>query len=160
MIFVTVGSRLPFDRLIKTVDKWASLHPEEKVFAQIGQTDYQPVHMGWDIILTPRVFEQKCVESRAIVAHAGMGTILIAAEKGKRVLAMPRRADMGEHVNDHQLECATWLALRKGLKIVYDEHELLEGLDALDHIPSPDIFSLSARSPLIQKLTNFLLKRD
>jgi UDP-N-acetylglucosamine transferase subunit ALG13 len=160
VIFVTVGSALPFDRLIKTVDKWASRHPEEEIFAQIGRTDYRPAHMSWVITLTPRSFQEKCSESRVIVAHAGMGTIITALEKGKPILVMPRCANMEEHVNNHQLACATWLATRKGIKIVYNESELLEGLDMLDQIPAPDIISLSGTASLIQRLKHFLLESD
>ena len=52
----------------------------------------------------------------AIVAHAGMGTILTALETGKRLLVMPRRAALGEHRNDHQLATVSrspsWAASR------------------------------------------------
>ena len=35
MIFATVGTQLPFDRLIAAVDRWAGTRPGREVFAQI-----------------------------------------------------------------------------------------------------------------------------
>jgi len=37
VILVTVGSMLPFDRLIEAMDKWAADHPGHSLFAQIGK---------------------------------------------------------------------------------------------------------------------------
>ena len=42
MIFVTVGTQLPFDRLVKTVEKWALESQTHDVFAQTGASNYQP----------------------------------------------------------------------------------------------------------------------
>jgi len=36
LIFVTVGTQLPFDRLVKTVNEWVSTRYEEKVVVQSG----------------------------------------------------------------------------------------------------------------------------
>lgn len=41
MIFVAVGTQLPFDRLIRTVDRWAQSSGEPGV-AQIADGTYQP----------------------------------------------------------------------------------------------------------------------
>ena len=39
MIFVTVGSMMPFNRLIDTMDRWAAARPDVEMFAQIGGGD-------------------------------------------------------------------------------------------------------------------------
>ena len=44
MIFVTVGSQLPFDRLVMTMDEWAGLNKETKVVVQMGKTDFIAKH--------------------------------------------------------------------------------------------------------------------
>ena len=36
MIFVTVGTQLAFDRMIKAVDEWAGARGRTDVFAQVG----------------------------------------------------------------------------------------------------------------------------
>ncbi len=55
----------------------------------------------------------------AIVAHAGMGTILTALEMGKPLLVMPRRAALGEHRNDHQLATASRFAELGRVKVAF-----------------------------------------
>ena len=45
-----------------------------------------------------------------VVTHAGVGSILCADREGHVPLVVPRRHDLGEHVDDHQLELARALA--------------------------------------------------
>ena len=59
----------------------------------------------------------------AVVAHAGIGTILGALELGKPTVVMPRRAALGEHRNDHQLATARRFS-GPGIAVALDEHEL------------------------------------
>ena len=44
VIFVTIGSMFPFDRLIRAMDAWAAAQPERRVelLAQIGDGGYEP----------------------------------------------------------------------------------------------------------------------
>ena len=46
MIFVTVGTQLPFDRLVRAVDAWAAEHPQVDVFGQIGPASFRPKHFA------------------------------------------------------------------------------------------------------------------
>ena len=45
MIFVTIGSMFPFDRLIRAMDAFAQANPGTEILAQIGTGDYVPAHM-------------------------------------------------------------------------------------------------------------------
>ena len=45
MIFVTVGTQGPFDRLVRAVDKWAGMRARADIFAQTGPSDYQSEHI-------------------------------------------------------------------------------------------------------------------
>ena len=49
MIFVTIGSMFPFDRLIRVMDGWAAANPGVETLAQIGDGAYEPAHMRWEI---------------------------------------------------------------------------------------------------------------
>lgn len=137
MIFVTVGGQLPFDRLVHAVDRWAMAQRREDVFAQVGNSASPPSHIRWQRFLSPADFRRKAREAEVIVAHAGMGSILTALEVGKPILVMPRRADLGEHRNDHQ--CATVGRLGKDVAITVaaDEDALLDHLGRLGELPSP-----------------------
>lgn len=109
MIFVTVGSMLPFDRLIRTMDAWSARHPEVEVHAQIGEGAFAPRHMKWDRMLTGTRFKAMVAASELIVAHAGTGSVFTALEARKPILLVPRYASLKEHTTDHQLHTANWL---------------------------------------------------
>ena len=129
-IFVTVGTQLPFDRLVGAVDAWAAHRREADVFAQIGDGAV-PCHVRHATNVGPQTFA-RCVEGAdVVVAHAGMGTILTALDLGKPVVVMPRRAAFGEHRNEHQLATVARLAHLDALHVVEDEHALARTLDAL-----------------------------
>jgi UDP-N-acetylglucosamine transferase subunit ALG13 len=53
-----------------------------------------------------------------------MGTILSAAELGKPVILMPRRAKFGEHRNDHQQDTAREMARLSNVTVAEDGEAL------------------------------------
>jgi UDP-N-acetylglucosamine transferase subunit ALG13 len=106
MIFVTVGVQLPFDRLVRAVDAWAGERMRSDVFAQIGPSQYRPQHIEFRAFVEPPEFRRLVECADAVVAHAGMGSIITALELAKPLIVMPRRAELGEHRNDHQLSTA------------------------------------------------------
>lgn len=125
MILVTVGMQLGFDRLIAAMD---SLAPGlgMPVIAQIGKGTFQPRNMEIHTRIAPERFEDLMREAQLIVSHAGIGTVLTAARCGKPVVLMPRRADLGEHRNDHQMATVRSLGNRPGILVAMDESELGE----------------------------------
>lgn len=106
MIFITTGSqKFQFDRLLKKVDELVEQGViAEPVFAQTGYSDYQPEHYEYKDFLNREEFAQKMGESRIVLTHGGTGAIIGAVKKGKKVIAVPRLAKYGEHVDDHQLQ--------------------------------------------------------
>ena len=109
MIFVTVGSDIPFDRLIKAVDRWAGGQRRHDVFAQIGRGGWEPSFISFAAMLEPPAFNEYLAASEMVVGHAGMGTILSALQNSKPILVMPRRGQLGETRNDHQMATARQL---------------------------------------------------
>ena len=128
MIFATVGTQLPFDRLILGLDQWAARNPGVEVFAQISSGGHEPEHIDWACEIDPQEFRERLDQCDTVVAHAGMGTIISAIELGKRVIVMPRRAALGEHRNEHQLATAARLGHLTGLEVVQDASALAQAL--------------------------------
>ncbi len=106
MIFVTVGSqKFQFDRLIEAVDALvASGAVENGAFAQTGACTYVPEHMRHEAFLDREAFRAQMDACDVVVTHGGTGAIIGAVKDGKKVIAVPRRARYGEHVDDHQAE--------------------------------------------------------
>ncbi|MCD8337629.1 MAG: beta(1,3)galactosyltransferase EpsH [Lachnospiraceae bacterium] len=106
MIFITVGSqKFQFNRLLKAVDHLvASGCVEDAVFAQTGYSDYKPQHYEYKPFLNRDEFAEMEGKADIIITHGGTGAIIGAVKKGKKVIAVPRLAKYGEHVDDHQLQ--------------------------------------------------------
>lgn len=121
---------MAFDRLVAAVDAWAGRQPAIDVFAQIGPSSYQPRTLRYARALSPAEFNANVAAADIIVAHAGMGSVLTALELGKSLVLMPRRGDLQETRNDHQIATAKWLSQRPGIFIAMDEGELEPALTA------------------------------
>ncbi|WP_404422102.1 glycosyltransferase [Nibricoccus sp. IMCC34717] len=156
MILVTVGTDLPFNRLVETVDSWAQRNNRSDVFAQIGHTDWKPKHIAYTQFIEPVDFNKRFTEADVIIAHAGMGTILSALKWGKPLLVMPRRASLGEQRNEHQLATARHLQALGKITVAVDEAELLAWLDKLDQLDSKARVGPHASTGLIEALQGFI----
>jgi UDP-N-acetylglucosamine transferase subunit ALG13 len=156
MIFVTVGSQIPFDRLIRAVDEWARLHSKTEVFAQIANGTYLPQHIGFTYFMKPTEFASSIQAASVIVAHAGMGTIISALELGKQVVVMPRRASLHETRNDHQVATAKHFGTQGRIIVANDEHELPSRLDYASTLRQSDCIDSQASPQLLATIRVFL----
>lgn len=123
-VFVTVGSMLPFDRLISAMDAWAEKNPEVEVFAQIGESLIKPRFLQFDSMISPDAYRHNFQISDLVVSHVGMGTVITAFETEKPLIMLPRRFDRQEVTSNHQVATAKWLEGRPGIYMAWDESEL------------------------------------
>jgi UDP-N-acetylglucosamine transferase subunit ALG13 len=156
MILVTVGAQMPFDRLLRTVDAWAAAHPDEEVFAQIGPGAWKPQHIRWVEFLQPDEYRKLVEQSKLIISHAGMGTVLTALELGKPLLLLPRRGELRETRNDHQVDTARQLQAAGRATIAFDEKELAGALENLGVLASAPRISAHASPELLETIRNFI----
>ena len=106
MIFVTLGSqKFQFNRLLKEIDSLIESGViTEEVFAQIGASDYIPKYYAYKKYLDKNEFSEYQDKCDIVITHGGTGAIIGAVKKGKKVIAVPRLAKYGEHVDDHQVQ--------------------------------------------------------
>ena len=158
MIFVTIGSMFPFDRLIRTMDEWASKNPDEDVFAQIGGGNYQPKNMRWERMIAPDEYKTLVKSSRLIVAHAGTGSVFTAAEFEKPIILVPRRSAMKEHTTDHQLDTARWLEDKPGIFVAWTDEEVGPQIDRAIRLAGTmqSQIPISAPPDFLDRIRNFL----
>lgn len=124
MIFVTVGSQLPFDRLVGAVDAWAEERADAEVFGQVGDTQSPPTSFASVSTMTPEEYQRRFAEADLIVGHAGMGTIIAALEAGKPLLMLPRLARLTESRNDNQVGTARHFRSFASFEVVESESEI------------------------------------
>lgn len=151
MILATVGTQLPFPRLIEALDQLAP-RLGEPVIAQTGKTKLKLHNIEQHENLAPRQFDELFKTARTVVAHAGIGTVLAAKKYSKPLILFPRRAAFGEHRNDHQLATAEQLRRHVGIYVAWTEEEL-ETLLFRDDLAAPE---KGAVSPELVKLQTTL----
>ena len=140
MIFVAVGNADPFDRLLQAMDQWMEHRTvDEPVFAQIGNGTYLPRKFRYVRFLGPDQYLKTFAESRFVVAHAGMGSIITAIEMQKLIVLMPKLASLGEQRNEHQLATVRHFNKYNRIRIARNEQELPNVLD--------DVLSSELSSP-------------
>lgn len=106
MVFVTLGSqKFQFNRLLKKIDSLIEAgFITDEVFAQVGYSDYIPLNYQFKDFLDRAEYEAMEEKADIVIAHGGTGAIIGAVKKGKKVIAIPRLAKFGEHVDDHQIQ--------------------------------------------------------
>lgn len=156
VIFVTVGAQMHFDRLVKTVDRWAGENGRDDVFAQIGQSEYRPSNIQWTNFLEPEEFKRKYEAAKVIVAHAGTGSIITALQLGKPVLVMPRRASLRETRNDHQIATSEQFCRFDSVEVAWDENELMTKLESIDNLRGSQRIESYASSELVKAIREFI----
>jgi UDP-N-acetylglucosamine transferase subunit ALG13 len=156
MIFVTVGTDMPFDRMVRVIDAWAAETGRQDVFAQIGEGGWEPKHIRFAHFLPPQEFADHFDKARVIVSHAGMGTILTALYRGKPILVMPKKASLGEHRNEHQTATARRMMEIGGVNVAFDESELRRKLDQLDTLTSGRQIGSFASDSLVTGIRDFI----
>ncbi|MGY5882439.1 glycosyltransferase [Modestobacter lacusdianchii] len=109
--FVTVGSHdAPFDRLLAWVDDAVDdgLLPAP-ITVQRGVSNREQRHGTSQPFLSPEEFRAAVEGARVLVTHAGAGAMATALRVGRVPLVMARRAEEGEHVDDHQQQLVSRL---------------------------------------------------
>jgi len=127
MIFLTVGTLFPFDRLVRAIDKAvADGLIEEDIIAQVGNGAFKGEHIKCVDVLGKDAFDQHVRDATALISHAGMGSITMSLSHNKPLLVMPRLKRYGEHVIDHQLGTAKKFEMLGHVLAAYNEQELPE----------------------------------
>jgi UDP-N-acetylglucosamine--N-acetylmuramyl-(pentapeptide) pyrophosphoryl-undecaprenol N-acetylglucosamine transferase len=109
--FVALGTHWqPFGRLMRMVEDavGAGLLPEP-VTAQVGEFSYPSERVRTVPSVSPEELAELMRTSEIVICHGGAGIIATAIRAGRRPLALARREDEGEHIDDHQQEIVTKL---------------------------------------------------
>jgi len=161
MIFVTIGTQEPFDRLIKAIDELVPALENEEFIVQAPLKDYRPINFKTIDFMDPQQFRKNMESASLIISHAGMGTILSAMTGQKALLIMPRLVKYGEHRNEHQLATAK---IFKSLNYINVAENVAELKDILLNRNYSDLHTSKelgeyASGDLIQSIRNFIAKK-
>lgn len=102
-VLVSLGTsdRFPFRRLI---ERLVAIMPSgTDVTWQVGSTVVDDLGISADPFLDGARMEQELRSADAVVTHAGTGSALAALRAGRCAVLVPRRPDLGEFPDDHQM---------------------------------------------------------
>jgi UDP-N-acetylglucosamine--N-acetylmuramyl-(pentapeptide) pyrophosphoryl-undecaprenol N-acetylglucosamine transferase len=153
---VTVGTTesYGFDRLVR---KLVPLLDGWDVLWQIGNTDVCGYPIEGRVAVPHTELVEAIRKSDVVIAHSGTGAALTALELGKCPVLVPRLAEFGEHVDDHQLQVSEFLSKRK-LAIACQVEDLsierlrLAAGREIRRAVSPPRFELDGRRPSLALL--------
>lgn len=106
MILVLLGTQNnSFHRLLEEVEKNIKDGTiKEEVIVQAGYTKFESNKMRIIDLMSKEQLDKFQDEADLIITHGGVGSIITSIRKGKKVIAVPRMHEYGEHVNNHQKE--------------------------------------------------------
>lgn len=166
MIFVTVGTHeQPFNRLIEAVDRLKrDGRIQDEVIMQIGFSTYVPQYCTWYKLLPYEQMEQYVHIARIVITHGGPASFMMALQRGKTPIVVPRQARFGEHVNDHQTEFVKRVAEQWGTILPVEDMEelgeMIANYDLMTGSTGREVVSHNARfNEELEKIINELMER-
>jgi beta-1,4-N-acetylglucosaminyltransferase len=151
MIFVTVGTNeAPFDRLLRAVDH---LPRNEPLVVQYGSSAVRPLDATCVDFLPFDELVNHVRAARAIITHAGVGSVMVALANGSRPIVLPRLRRFGEAVDDHQVPLARRLAGGGLVSLVEDVELLAEAVAGESNGTIPPV---NGGSTLVDELRDYI----
>ena len=158
MIFLTIGTTEPFDRLVSAMDNIAAALPHVSIMAQISDSYFKIKNMQTVGFIPPAEYYKLFDQASLVISHAGMGTILSALQRKKRIIVMPRRLSLGEANSDHQFGTANKLAALNYVEVANDQDQLYHLISQSlneNRTPETSIGSFASQG-LINSLKDFI----
>ena len=157
LVFVTVGTDVhPFARIVEWIDRWlAGPGAGSRVILQHGTSPAPTSVDGMEpfVSLPYSDMRRYISEAAVVVCHGGPGTIMEARRLGAEPIVVPRRHDLGEHVDNHQMHFARKLAANDGLRLAEDYAAFADMLTA--GVQDPTLFRIPPRPALGPGVTKF-----
>ena len=131
MILVMLGTQNnSFHRLLEEVQRCIDNKIiQDEVIVQAGATRFKSNDMKIFKLVSAKKLNQYVKDANFIITHGGVGSIVSCLKMGKKVIAVPRYKQYGEHVNDHQLQIIQTFDAQgfiKGIKAVDELEEAIE----------------------------------
>jgi UDP-N-acetylglucosamine--N-acetylmuramyl-(pentapeptide) pyrophosphoryl-undecaprenol N-acetylglucosamine transferase len=143
VILVTVGTNeARFDRLLEAVETIAD---GEELLVQHGPSPVRPRGARCVDYLDFDDINAEMRRARVVIAHAGVGSVIVALMNDRRPIVVPRLARFAEAVDDHQVPFGRRLHEVGLVRLVEDPAELAaavaadEGAGSVDLRPNPGL---------------------
>ncbi|OKL50222.1 glycosyltransferase [Boudabousia marimammalium] len=131
VVFMTGTHHLGFPRMVKMALDYAQRHPAVTVVLQSGSSSApeKPFPANLQVIpyLTRQQSEHLQEQASLLITQGGPSIMMEWVRSGHHPLVLPRRPELGEHVDEHQVRFAQFA----------QRHGLAQVIEDLTDIPSP-----------------------
>ncbi len=158
MILVLLGTQNnPFNRLLEEIEKCIKEGIiKQRVVVQAGFTKFKSDKMNIFDLKPKEVIDNLVDEAEFIITHGGVGSILMAIKKNKKVIAVPRLSQYNEHVNDHQRQIIEIFNDKGYIIGIQNMEDLSEAINQIDKFnPKPYI---GGNEKMLSIIENFIDK--
>jgi UDP-N-acetylglucosamine transferase subunit ALG13 len=143
-----------------------SQRTDNHVVIQTGLSEYHPVNARYFSFVDYDVAMNYFNKADVIVSHASAGPILYARKFNKPLIMVPRRGDLNEHVDNHQMETACALGnSSEMIEVVYEINDLEKAIERAylkikKHTSYGPPVSLAALTECISSFINNIEKNE
>ncbi|MFJ2407542.1 glycosyltransferase [Pseudomonas sp. NPDC087814] len=156
MIFCSVGTQAPFERMLGYLHEWSHANPQVPIVAQVGTNENDLGRITAYKTIAEPLFSKNFNASKVIVSHAGMGNIIRSLELGKPIVIVPRDSRRGEHINNHQYDTAENFSDLPSVFIAHDKDAFFSAIDsALNYSSAESSLDFTERDRLISYVKSF-----
>jgi UDP-N-acetylglucosamine transferase subunit ALG13 len=156
MVLVLLGTQNnSFHRLLEEVEKnIENGNIKGEVIVQAGYTKFESDKMKIFDLISSKEIENLIQKSQYVIAHGGVGTIINCLKREKKVIAVARRAEYHEHVNNHQTEIVGTFNEKGYIIGIDDANKLENAIKKLDKF-TPQKYE-SGTSKIIKLVEDFI----
>lgn len=154
MILVLLGTQNnSFSRLLQKIDTLIESDSiKDKVIVQAGHTTFTSTNMEIFDFIPKDKMDNLILEADLIITHGGVGSIIKSIKLGKKVIAIPRLKEYGEHVNNHQIQIIKNFDTKEYIKGVFDLENLKNIIENINNFsPTPFVNQSSNIIKIVEK---------
>ena len=140
MILVLLGTQKnSFNRLLQAIEELIENGIiKERVLVQAGYTKYKTDKMKIFDMISSEELDNLIDEANIVITHGGVGSIIRALKKKKKVIAVPRLHKFSEHVNDHQRQIVEVFRSKNYIIGVQNLEDLGDAINQIDEFKPND----------------------
>ena len=156
MILIQLGTtKFQFTRPLSEIENLCEQGIiNDKIIVQSGFTKYQSKHFEIIPLIETDKLNELIDKSTLVISHAGTGSVLGAIKKNKKTIAVARYQELGEHIDNHQLDLLDEFSKKGYLIPWYKEDNLIDILSKVKTFtPKPYI---SSKQKIIEYLKNYI----
>lgn len=127
---------------------------KDSVIVQAGYTAFKSSNMKIFDFISKDKMDSLISSADLIITHGGVGSILQGIKSGKKIIAVPRLKEYGEHVNNHQVQIIENFNNNGYIKGIFEIEDLGNAIKNIDNFSPVSFKNLSGN--IIELITNYI----